>query len=90
MKLAHDKILHVAAGTFIGLVVFFITGGNGLFAFLAALIAGLGKEYLWDRDRRESHTVDPMDAFWTAVPGALIWLASSLHPYLESLPHGAS
>lgn len=77
MNIPQDKLLHLAAGTLVALVAFFATG-SGLLAFVACAVIGLGKEYLYDRDRQDAHTVDPLDAAYTAAPGAVVWALAAL------------
>lgn len=68
-----DKLLHLAAGAAVSFAALMFAGPG--WAAIAGIVAGIAKE-LYDRDRRDRHTVDGMDAVATAIPGALIWLAS--------------
>jgi hypothetical protein len=79
MKIAKDKILHLVAGAVVAFVVILVSRTPAL-GFLAAVIAGVGKE-LWDKRENDRaarkhvvppHTVEWQDAVWTAGGGALV------------------
>ena len=79
MKIAKDKIFHFIAGAAAAFVVIWITRTPAL-GFLAAVVAGVGKE-LWDKRENDRaarnhvlppHTVEWQDAAWTAGGGALV------------------
>lgn len=81
-----DKLLHIAAGFFIGALAYRVTH---LFsaAWAAAAIVGILKE-MWDRyqniqlakqEKPPAHDVDPVDAVATIVGGIIgsgaVWVA---------------
>lgn len=65
-----DKALHALAGLAAACAGLFLAGGGGA-AALAALAAGIGKEWS-DARNPVRHRVDGWDALWTAAPGALV------------------
>lgn len=67
--LKKDKILHLLAGFTIAGLVMWLTG-NIVYAILAAILAGLLKEY-YDSFFPKSHTVDVWDFVVTAIGGVL-------------------
>ena len=69
MKIEKDKAGHFAAGCVIALLgCFLFNPGVG---FGAALIAGMGKEFLDSKDP-EHHTVEAADVWFTAGGGLLV------------------
>lgn len=73
-----DKRNHTVAGALIGSATYTAARGftdNKWSAFalgvVAAAAAGATKEWIYDRARPESHTVDPRDFWFTAAGGAL-------------------
>jgi hypothetical protein len=70
VTIAHDKLIHAAAGALVSGLALWLTGAPAL-AFLAGLAAGLLKELY---DRHFGGTVDRWDVVATAAPGALLAL----------------
>ncbi|HRS20960.1 MAG TPA: hypothetical protein P5510_04300 [Clostridia bacterium] len=67
-KIMNDKIKHIIAGFLIsGLVGFFL---HGLIVFIPALIAGLAKEFVWDKWMKRG-TFEWKDIGFTIWGGAL-------------------
>ena len=76
-----DLILHALSGFIIALLDCFLSreqmiGWNLLIGFMASVIAGFGKELVWD-DWWELGTPDGKDAFataWGGLTGCWVWL----------------
>lgn len=72
-----DKVAHAIGGLIIFALVRWATDSNEA-GFGASAIIGVLKEVLYDRDRRENHSVDAWDAVATAGGGALGWLVAGV------------
>jgi hypothetical protein len=72
-RLPVDKLMHIAAGLLIWVVIFVFTR-NIWFAAGAAVIAGAGKE-LYDAKHPATHTADFVDFVATAVLPCVLTLA---------------
>ena len=76
-----DLLLHALAGFLIALTACFLSREqklelNLLIGFMASVIAGFGKELVWD-DWWELGTPDGKDAFatvWGGLAGCVAWL----------------
>ena len=70
-----DLILHALAGFVIVLLACFISG-NFWIGWLMAILAGAGKELIWDRWLGKG-VIDFSDLFvtaWGGLAGAVVWL----------------
>jgi hypothetical protein len=86
MLFAKDKMLHIGAG-FLITIVFVVVFHNPGFGLMAAIAAGLAKEYIWDAginylNKRKglppAHDVDFEDAIATIIGGLAGTLLTSL------------
>lgn len=68
--LKRDKALHIVAGAVAAVAVMLLTGSPA-FGALAALVAGVVKEWA-DAANPLRHTVDGWDALATVAPGVII------------------
>ena len=76
-----DLILHALSGFIIALIACFLSREqkielNLLIGFMASVVAGFGKELVWD-DWWELGTPDGKDAFataWGGLSGCWVWL----------------
>lgn len=82
-RLGFDKVAHIGAGMFLGLVgsvAGMLLSYGAIWGFVAALIGGLAKEavdYYKNKKaaangQRPPHSVERLDAVWTAVGGAAV------------------
>ena len=70
-----DLLLHALAGFIIALIACFISG-NFWIGWLMAILAGAGKELIWDRWLGKG-VIDFSDLFvtaWGGLAGAVVWL----------------
>lgn len=72
-----DKIAHALAGAVVGLAALLLTESDAI-ALAATVIAAVGKEWLYDRDRQSEHAVDPLDAAATVAGWLLLRAAIAI------------
>lgn len=67
-----DKIGHFIAGVLIAIIVTLFTG-NAQWGFVASIVAGIGKEAVWDGLMGRG-TVEVLDAVATIAGGVVVYL----------------
>ena len=73
MQIQNDKVGHFIAGVIIAIVVTLVTG-NAQWGLVASIVAGIGKEAVWDGLMGRG-TVEVLDAVATIAGGGIVCYA---------------